>query len=163
MSAFVDATCDNAFCSMINKPTRITDTTATVLDQIGTNILSLQAEAFILLDPLADHLPVLSCIKILGDNPSKKYYCQKKFFSLQNQAAFKKKLNEPNTFHIIKSEDVDEAFNQFMTEINRIFNKCFPFVTIKDNSCKSDWYDKELKQLHEKMNLLYKKYLDKKL
>ena len=49
-----------------------------------------------------------------------------------------------------------------MTEFNRIFNECFLFVTMKVSSCKSDWYDKELKQLHEKKNLLYKKYLDKK-
>ena len=67
MSAFIDAMYDHAVCSMINKPTRITDTTATVLDQIWTNIQPLQAEAFTLLDPLADHLPVLSCNKI-GDN-----------------------------------------------------------------------------------------------
>ena len=146
VSAFVDATRDNAFCSMINKPTRITDTTAAVLDQIWTNIQPLQAEAFILLDPLADHLPVLSCNKI-GDNPSKKNTTVKKiFFPLQNQAAFKEKLNELNIFHIIKFEDVDEAFNLFMTEFNQIFNECFPFVTMKVNSCKSDWYDKELKQ-----------------
>ena len=146
VSAFVDATRDNAFCSMINKPTRITDTTAAVLAQIWTNIQPLQAEAFILLDPLADHLPVLSCNKI-GDNPSKKYTTVKKrFFPLQNQAAFKEKLNELNIFHIIKFEDVDEAFNLFMTEFNQIFNECFPFVTMKVNSCKSDWYDKELKQ-----------------
>ena len=107
----------------------------------------------ILLDPLADHLPVSSCNKI-GDNPSKKNTTAKKrVFSLQNQAAFKEKLSELNIFHIIKSEDVDEAFNLFMTEFNRIFNECFPFVTMKANSCKSDWYDKELKQLHEKKNL----------
>ena len=94
--------------------------------------------------------------------PKKKIQLSKKEF-FQNQVAFKEKLNELNIFRIIKSEDVDEAFNLFMTEFNRIFNECFPFVTMKVNSCKSDWYDKELKQLHEQKNLLYKKYLDKKL
>ena len=87
MSAFVDAMYDNAVCSMINKPTQINDTAATVLDQIWTNIQPLQAEAFILLDPLADHLRVSSCNKI-SDYPSKKKLLSKKEFFL-----FKTKLH----------------------------------------------------------------------
>ena len=53
---------ENAFLSIINKPTRISDTAATVLDQMWTTTQSEEAYAYILVDSLADRLPVLLCV-----------------------------------------------------------------------------------------------------
>ena len=60
---------------MINKPTRITDTTATVLHQIWTNTQFVETHAYILVDSVSDHLPVL-----LSANFASKSTNQKKIF-----------------------------------------------------------------------------------
>ena len=67
---FIDPMYEYGFYSLISKPTRITDSSATVLDQIWTNILPESSNAYILVDPLADHLPVMVCFS-LGDKSHK--------------------------------------------------------------------------------------------
>ena len=49
------------FCSIINNPTRITDTSATVLDHIWTNAYTDHIKSGIILHFVTDHLPVFMC------------------------------------------------------------------------------------------------------
>ena len=57
---------------MINKPTIITDTTATVLDQIWTNTQFIETHAYILVDSVSDHLPVLLCTNFASKSTNQK-------------------------------------------------------------------------------------------
>ena len=52
------------FFPIINRPNRTTDTSVTVLDHIGTNILDRAVKSEIIAIPVSDHLPVLACISI---------------------------------------------------------------------------------------------------
>ena len=52
---------DHNFCSLINKPTRITDTGATALDQIWTNSDSDHIKSGIILHSISDHLLLFMC------------------------------------------------------------------------------------------------------
>ena len=72
VNRFIDSMYENAFRSMIIKPTRITDTTAIVLDQIWTKAEFEEAHAYILVDSLADHLPVLFCSNFANKCANKK-------------------------------------------------------------------------------------------
>ena len=58
---FLDTMYDNSFYLLINQPTRITDTTATILDHIWTNLYSKNIKSSILVHPISDHLPTLMC------------------------------------------------------------------------------------------------------
>ena len=58
VNRFIKSIYENIFRFMINKPNRITDTTATILDQIWTNTQFEEAHVYILVNSLADHLPV---------------------------------------------------------------------------------------------------------
>ena len=57
----MDIVSDNSFYSLINKPTRITDTSATISDHMWTNLYSENIKTGVLLHPISDHLPVLIC------------------------------------------------------------------------------------------------------
>ena len=62
-SKFIDTMFDHCFYSMVNKPTRITNSSATVLDRVWTNIYSYIIKAKILLHPISDHLPLITCFE----------------------------------------------------------------------------------------------------
>ena len=57
----MDIMSDNSFYSLINKPTCITDTTATILDHMWTNLYFKNIKTGVLFHPISDHLPVLIC------------------------------------------------------------------------------------------------------
>ena len=56
---FTEVMLDHNFCSLINRPTRITDTGATVLDQIWTNSYSDHIKSGVILHFISDHLPLV--------------------------------------------------------------------------------------------------------
>ena len=62
-SKFIETMFDHCFYSLINKPTRITSSSATVLDHIWTNTYSNVIKAKILLHPISDHLPLFTCFE----------------------------------------------------------------------------------------------------
>ena len=43
---------------LINVPTRITESTASILDQIWTNVVDIPAKSAVVANPVSDHLPV---------------------------------------------------------------------------------------------------------
>jgi len=55
---------ENSFFPKVTKPTRITTKAATVLDHTWTNMLNKKQATGLLVDCIADHLPVLSCIEL---------------------------------------------------------------------------------------------------
>ena len=57
----VDIMSDNSFYSLINKLTRITDTSASILDNVWIDSYSENIKTGVLLHPISDHLPVLTC------------------------------------------------------------------------------------------------------
>ena len=54
----VDALFDLGFYPLINIPTRITATTAKVLDHCWTNINDMSVKSGVILEQISDHLPV---------------------------------------------------------------------------------------------------------
>ena len=63
-----------------NSATRITDTTATVLDQIWTNTQSEEAHTYILVDSLPDHLPILLLANFANKSTNQISMIKKRFF-----------------------------------------------------------------------------------
>ena len=63
-NTFITTMFSSLFYPIINKPTRITDTSATLLDHIWTNIYHSSIRAAVIADAISDHLPVIQCTKI---------------------------------------------------------------------------------------------------
>ena len=60
---FVDTMLKNSFISLINHPTRNTDTSASALDQIWTNAnFSADIKSAIISDPISGHLSIIACV-----------------------------------------------------------------------------------------------------
>ena len=65
---FTEMMLESHYIPVINKPTRITDTSATVLDYIWTNLHLQQIKSGVILNPLSNHLPVCMCLNLNKQN-----------------------------------------------------------------------------------------------
>ena len=114
----------------ITKPTRITTSSATVLDHIWTNVFNSKMSSSILTDCVADHLPVILCLETNNDiqKPKKKLVQQQRNFSNDNILSFTEALKNMNTESIFHCNDVDDAYNNFISEYTKKFETCFPYT-----------------------------------
>ena len=101
---FVDQMFDNGFAPLINKPTRILQNNATLLDHIWSNsLVSMKIDCGILTHCISDHLPVIMCTsisKILHQNVQ-----QYRHFTDQNVYLFSKALSESDITPILCDSD----------------------------------------------------------
>ena len=63
-NTFTDTMCEHKFHPTINKPTRITASSATVIDHIWTDRFNCEISSGIIMDSLADHLPVIQWVQL---------------------------------------------------------------------------------------------------
>ena len=65
---FIEMMLEGLYFPVINKPTRITDTSATVLDHIWTNLHHQDIKSEVIFNPLFDRLPVYMCFNLNKQN-----------------------------------------------------------------------------------------------
>jgi len=126
----------HSFYPVINKPTRITETTATLIDNILTNFDSTyKLSPFIFCSDISDHLPVFLNVnvKIKPKSNSNKYIL-KRTFSEENKHVFVSKLQSEmlNNFECgTNCPDVNMMYTGFINKYTNIFESSFPLKRIK--------------------------------
>ena len=159
---FIDSLFSHMFIPLINKPTRLTSHSATLIDNIFTNCFTQNIVNGIILNDLSDHLPVfaLSSTKFEKPNNETTYYTRD--YNDLNIIKFQTKLSQVEWTRVLIGQDPNRLFDVFAEEYYRHFEDCFPLKISKLNSCrksKSPWITKGLLTSVKKKNKLYKKYL----
>ena len=117
---------ENHYFPVINKPTRITDTSATVIDHIWTNLHFYPIKSGVILNPLSDHLPVYMCVNLSKYDLSKPQ--QKRSFTPQNITKFNETLQIIDISPILNENNTNSAFDALINIYKSVFNLCFPIV-----------------------------------
>ena len=160
-SKFIETMFDHCFYSLINKPTRITSSSATVLDHVWTNIYSYVIKAKILLHPISDHLPLITCFEAYQH---KNIYNSKiRIFNSENINNFHDTLD--STFDIdivLRESDPNLAYELFINHYYKVFDACFPLTNPRPKTHSNNWFDKDLQVLMYEKEKLFKKYVNKK-
>ena len=158
------------FFPVINKPTRITTSSATLIDNIWSNDISNVSKysAGLIIDDVSDHLPIFYAHHSLklneGEVPTETKYVRqesennlnKMFQSLQNINWSSSVLNQNN---------VNGAYNNFMSIYNNAHDECCPLKKVSQSKNKKEhkvWMTKGLKNACKKKNALYKSFLQKR-
>ena len=139
--AYHDLLTATSFKPLITKPTRITETNATLIDHIWTNDLrntSLNRSHIILTD-ITYHLPCVTVVKNSEFHIKGYKTITKRVINDKNRSKFIKPISEVKnilTFQVNnRSEPSLEAkYNNFFDQISMIYNECFPLVTKKIHS-----------------------------
>lgn len=125
------------FHPLIYKPTWITNTSATLIDNIFTNYFDHTIKSGLLFADISDHFPILKFFLI-------KAYSHVKFnvgmkcckFTKKNEESFRALMEEASWAEVFNYQDDELAYLAFMEIFSSSFDKCFPLVqfTRKHNS-----------------------------
>ena len=160
----VDMFFEFGFYPLINIPTRITDTTASVLDHFWTNIIDMPVNSTVINDPIADHLPIFMNV---GVSISKEnLIVEKRNFSQRNIENFISALRQMYIADILQQRSTNAAYDTFIKRYKEIFEKSFPMKKVKTKSketkFKRPWYTKELHIMNDEKEKSYNLYIQNK-
>lgn len=160
---FIENLFSYMFVPLIDKPTRITAHSATLIDNIFTNNLSDKALNCILINDLSDHLPILSysfddsvTLKTQSHKPVRNY-------SEANVNRFRTCLSEINWSVLLSDQDPNVAYNKFHSKYSSLYEECFPWkkrCQKQKNILFSPWITSSLLVSIKKRKKLYKRMLN---
>ena len=164
---FFDASFQNYFVPLINRPTRVTRKSATCIDHILTNsFIDSEIEAGIFKNDMSDHFPVFCNIKANVSTNSYKTIIYKRIFNEEPFDDFKYLLNHVDWNYIvyIVNSDTNESYNKFLMKFSELYDVAFPEtkIEIKTKNLLSPWLTKGLRKSSKRKQKLYKKFLKKR-
>ena len=158
---FLECILDHNLLPTITKPTRISKTSATLIDNILiSKKLQPNYESLIIVDDLSDHLPCLVKLKNFKPTGTKNFILKR---VINNKAV--KKINEDLSkidWDIkLKDKPASDSFHAFHSEILISLNKHAPekLIRVKEKRVKNPWMSKGLKNSLTKSKKLYERAL----
>ena len=133
---------------LIDKPTRITDNSTTLIDNIFTNELLFNVTSGIsgiMYNDISDHLPMFAlCEYNISRYNGKEFQFIKKM-NEDTMASFSNELSQQTWEHVLKTDDVNQTYDSFVHIFMDIFNKTFPVVKVFQE--KKPWFINGLKRV----------------
>ena len=160
---FLDTILDNELWPVITRPTRITQHSATLIDNIYiSKNLQRKFDSLILIDDITDHLPTIALLrqtKITDKSPIE--YTSRKLNDKKIQQIHRKLL-ETDWNGTLNSDDVNVNTGRLMDEIKKTMDTIAPLETIRilgKHRFSEPWLTKGLEAATRKNRKLYKKTL----
>ena len=159
---FINMMFANALIPLINKPTRITSTTATIIDNIFSNKYSAYENIMQgnLTTDISDHFAQFHISEI-----NKSYDQQDEciLIRLKNQTNSERYINSINNFNwscIQELTECNQAYRHFTESLKNIYNESFPVKKVKKRyRNRLPWLTEGLRKSIKHKNKLYKKYI----
>ena len=135
---FVEMMYSYMFFPLINKPTRVTHSSATIIDNIFTN--DIEHQDFlpgILFTDISDHFPIFVIQKNkLCQGPETSQF--KRIYSTAKILKFKEELGHLSWTDVLDSTDPQEAYTLFFTKLSQLYDSYFPL-----RRCKLTYYNRK--------------------
>jgi len=133
--SFLNLLFENGFCPKIDRPTH-TEFSATLIDNIFTNVPLDDAESGPIIMDISDHLPVYITLpyeteRVTRDKPK---FINKRFYDENKLQNFKADLAQTDWASTISILDASDKYHDFCEKINALHNKHFPLTQIKLNA-----------------------------
>ena len=162
VNQFLENIRSNNFIPQITLPTRITEKTATLIDNIFTNSYKHNSNCLSgnITTYISDHLPQFLIIENLK-LPSFKQNAPISFRDYKNfnEEAFKAELRELDWSFVTENNDTNLGFDPFLRFINKTLDKHAPIKTVKKRENKimsKPWITRGIKFSIKKRDKLYK-------
>ena len=162
---FNDTMFSNGFIPLITRPTRVTQSTATLIDNIFTNQLAEIHNNFlqgILLTYISDHYPIF-CVNNTIKKETVTATISRRNLCKRNKNKFLHTMSDVDWSDIFLASDTQAAFTIFYRKLIQIHALCFPLETIsKRYNTIKPWLSQVLRDSIEKKNKLYIKSIKHK-
>ncbi len=148
----------NNFTLHVKEPTRITPTTATILDQFITNIPNMLKKVEVL-DPIStcDHCPIRSTIVMKHKfNKPKAYTRHIWLYNLADFDNFKTELQRADWDACFSYDDIDAICDAWTSTFFNIARTCIPNKVVTVRPGDKLFYTAELRRLRRKKNKIHR-------
>ena len=151
------------FFPLIDKQTRVTCKTATLIDNIITNTFDYPVNSGILYSDISDHFPVFHITtsnSFKHKAPNVRTGFRK--FNEDNIKRFREMLEIVNWNDVYDQQDANKAYQSFIHLFKTIPNEFFPLVSFKINKrhgFNKPWFTTGFLKSSRKKNRLYKRFI----
>jgi hypothetical protein len=145
-SDYLDNIFSHGFLPVITKPTRISTTSATLIDHIYTNNITTTGYSGIIITDVADHFGTFHISNIKTTNKSKTT-SKVRIFSENNINTFKETLDQVDFNPVMEIMCPNEAYNEFYKLYKTAFEATFPLQVFRINDTyikREPWFTKGL-------------------
>ena len=149
-----------SFLRLISRPTGITSTSATLIDDIFTNNhddLSCSSNSILVAD-ISDHFPIfhVNCSFTVEETDS---CLVTRVYNEKNKQNFTQAISEIDGTKICNISDTQKSFDLFHSKLISLHEKCFPKIEIrKKYSNRKPWLSDALRSSIRYQNKLYHQY-----
>ena len=151
---------------LIDRPTRITPSSATLIDNIFTNVLTHKIKSGVFVTSLTDHFPIFQITKsdpIKHTNPN--LMTKFRLFNHNRVQNFYNHLSLIDWTFVTNIDNCDPAYNAFISKFLQLYNIHFPLKTSRPSSSRSrrvprkPWITPAVLKSIAQKEKLHKKYL----
>jgi len=166
---FLNGLLHDSFMPLITRPTRFSETSSTLIDNIFTNKIFDKYISGTLITDISDHLPIFyietinKMLQMHLPNTKKTLTFYKRNLSDSKLNELKHKLSNIDWSPVLTSADANSAYNSFFTKFTSCYNECLP-LELKEIKCRNQickpWITPCILKSIRKKNKLYKDYLN---
>jgi len=159
-SEFVNCMLSHSYFPLITKPTRLCNTSQTLIDNIFCSNVMLSKDMVngILCTDISDHYPVFT---ILGECNNRGNVTDNVWYrpvTIKGKEIFKSKLAGVNWDDILQTNDVQMCYSRLSTTLGQIYEESFPLKRKGKRGDDKPWLTDTLKQSIKTKNKLYLRY-----
>ena len=142
----------------ISRPTRVTEQTATLIDNIITNIHEYPVTSGILYNDISDHFPVFNFYSMERSKREKYTTVYRRKASSENINKLNIKIQNLKWDEMYTDSDPCTAYDTFLNIFESQIKECLPQKKIKIKAFTSDWLSKGMLISCKQKHLLFKQF-----
>lgn len=160
---FFNSVFQNGFIPLINKPTRVTRSSATAIDHIITNdFTNTTIKTGIIKTDISDHFPIFITSQTTHlHNCSEKIKITKRLINDEYISYYNNLLYCVDWSLVLENNNADKAYEIFLQTFQQQYDQAFPEQTkfVKTKTLLNPWLTKGLLKSSKKKQRLYEKFL----
>ena len=158
---FFDTLSSFSFLPLITRPTRLSQRSYTLIDNIFSNV-DLETKSGVVISDISDHCPIFATvISFFANQKLQPSFIMIRKITAEKIARLKNKLNTFTWAEVLTENDVNRSYDKFAKILTTALNECIPFQQSKPNNkqqIRKPWVSKLLLKSIKKKNNLYFKY-----
>ena len=159
---FLSLMLSKSFLPLTRKPTRISDNSATLIDNIFFNSLYSDVSSGIIVSDLTDHLPIFALLSNMSTTKTQPTNFGFRNMSESNINRLRERLRSVNWSTVYNQRDANLSFDTFLNILSSNYNATIPLSKPNRSYYKKiprqPWITKSLLRSINKKNKLYYKY-----
>ena len=167
VTEFISTCYTKLFFNSIDKPTRVTHATATLIDHIWSNDYNEHISSGIIYNKITDHFPIFAIYNSeechTSNTETRDNIVTYRNYGMDNINTFKQCMEDVSWEIVYSSIDPNVAYSNFMMIFTACFDKHFPLITkhINDKDVDKPYITQDIKALKIEKNKLARKYAKK--